>query len=291
MNLSLKGNKVYKGDSTHNGMLLKVHENAFTTGYSDLLSPDGKNKGETRFGNGVFYDLARKDNALFTGSPTYQGAFPYFAGILCRQQDIASSYPVYANKNTSFNKGLLVKEGYLNYRVALYQDADKKDLTVSAHLNSYVGYFFRVNLVDGYIGFSMTNLSDATWQVVGRVVQCNPDDESVTVHISPQYWKELVAEPAANPTITAPVSDKNSITIKAEATKGFALYYTYKKTAEAKFTKNCEGIKAHFDSASGKFVCTIKIQNLEKNTEYKIFVVGRGITGYKVDTLTKSTTN
>ena len=40
--LSMHNNAVYKGDYTHNGTLLKLHENSYTIGYSALLTPNGK---------------------------------------------------------------------------------------------------------------------------------------------------------------------------------------------------------------------------------------------------------
>ena len=45
--LSMHNEAIWKGTFDDNGMLLKIHENAYTIGYSALLSPDGNSAGKT----------------------------------------------------------------------------------------------------------------------------------------------------------------------------------------------------------------------------------------------------
>lgn len=291
MNLSLKGNKVYKGEETHNGTLLKVHDNSFTIGYSDLLTPDGKNKASIRFGNGAFYDIARQDNVIFSGKPTYAGAYPHFAGIVCRQQDIASGYPVHNDKVTSYNKGLLVKEGFITYKRAYFVGGDKDGVSLPVSLSAFVGFYLKVHKANGSIGFATKNENNDVWTVVGRIIAYNPDDASITVHVSSVYTAQFDVEPATNPTLSVVSSDNHSITIKGEATKVFTLSYSYMKSTESKYTRDFVGELAHYNAGSSKFVSTITIPHLEKNTEYKVFAIGRGVGGYAEQELTKSTTN
>ena len=103
----MRTNAVFKGDTTHNGQLLKLHENSFTQGYSDLLTPDGEKKAVVTAGNGVFYDASRKDNVVFAGSPTAKGAVGIFAGILVREPYVASNYPVHNDKIQAFQNVIL----------------------------------------------------------------------------------------------------------------------------------------------------------------------------------------
>lgn len=62
--LSMHNGAIWKGTYTNNGMLLKIHENAYTIGYSALLSPDGTSAGKVKFGDGVFYDAHQRTTRL-----------------------------------------------------------------------------------------------------------------------------------------------------------------------------------------------------------------------------------
>ena len=88
--LSMHSEAIWKGTYDDNGMLLKLHENCFTIGYSALLSPDGTSAGKVNFGDGVFYDAKQKNNKVYVGAPTVSKAVPKFAGIIAREAGIAS---------------------------------------------------------------------------------------------------------------------------------------------------------------------------------------------------------
>ena len=91
--LSMHNGAIWKGTYTNNGMLLKLHENSYTIGYSALLSPNGASAGKVKFGDGVFYDAHQKNNKVYAGAPTVASAVPKFAGIVVREAGIASGYP------------------------------------------------------------------------------------------------------------------------------------------------------------------------------------------------------
>ena len=80
--LSMHNEAIWKGTFTHNGTLLKIHENDFTIGYSALLAPDGKSVGTVKFGDGVFYNAVEKNNIVYVGAPTKDNAEAVFAGIV-----------------------------------------------------------------------------------------------------------------------------------------------------------------------------------------------------------------
>ena len=181
--LSMHNEAIWKGTYTNNGMLLKIHENAYTIGYSALLSPDGQSAGVVKFGDGVFYDAHQKDNKAYVGAPTVANAVPVFAGIMAREPAIASGYPVNNDEVASFQKGMLVKEGFIIYKKGFVGAGTSR---VSLYDNANVTYETKmyVNATNGavYFGSSKNNSDDV---LVGKVVEVNPDDKSVTVYVSP----------------------------------------------------------------------------------------------------------
>ena len=116
--LSMHNGAIWKGTYTNNGMLLKLHENSYTIGYSALLTADGSSAGKVKFGDGVFYDANQKNNKVYAGAPTVTDAVPVFAGIVVREPGIASGYPAINDEVADFQKGLLAKEGYIEYKEA-----------------------------------------------------------------------------------------------------------------------------------------------------------------------------
>ena len=80
--LSMHNGAIWKGTYTNNGMLLKLHENSYTIGYSALLSPDGASAGKVKFGDGVFYD-AHQNNKVYAGAPTVASAVTSICWYCC----------------------------------------------------------------------------------------------------------------------------------------------------------------------------------------------------------------
>lgn len=191
--LSMRGEAIWKGTYDNNGMLLKLHENCFTIGYSALLSPDGTSAGKVKFGDGVFYDAHQKNNKAYVGAPTVASAVPKFAGIITREAGIASGYPAINNEVAAFQKGLLCKEGFLEYKKAYV-------VTTAAHAslgtqksvfdNVDLSYVMVVSASDGAVYFAQTSSDkvSASDVVVGKIVAMNPDDKTVTVYVSPAIY-------------------------------------------------------------------------------------------------------
>lgn len=182
--LSMHNDAIWKGTYTHNGTLLKIHENDFTIGYSALLAPDGNSAGTVKFGDGVFYNAVEKNNKVYVGVPTASDAEAVFAGIVVREPAIASGYPALNDEISSFQKGLLVKEGYVVYKkanvggsvVELYDNA-----SIKIGVNMYVAS------ADGSVYFGTAKTTD-TDVLAGKIVEINPDDKSVTVYIAPAFY-------------------------------------------------------------------------------------------------------
>lgn len=182
--LSTHNEAIWKGTFTHNGTLLKIHENDYTIGYSALLKPNGSAGSAVKFGDGVFYNAKEKNNRVYVGSPTVSEAVPVFAGIVVREPAIASGYPALNDEVSSFQKGLLVKEGYVVYKEALVeQGGEVENLYDNAKV--VIGVAVNVKASDGTVYFGAKSGSDVT---VGKVIEINPDDKSVTVYISPAYY-------------------------------------------------------------------------------------------------------
>ena len=191
--LSMHNDAIWKGTYTNNGMLLKIHENAYTIGYSALLSPNGQSAGVVKFGDGVFYDAHQKNNRVYAGAPTVDSAVPVFAGIVVREPAIASGYPVNNNEVAAFQKGMLAKEGFIVYKeafVAGTSPSARPEAKVNTYTNVNIGYQMLVSASDGAVYFAPTATDKvaANDKVVGKVVELNPDDKSVTVYVSPAIY-------------------------------------------------------------------------------------------------------
>lgn len=188
--LSMHNGAIWKGTYTNNGMLLKLHENSYTIGYSALLTADGSSAGKVKFGDGVFYDANQKNNKVYAGAPTVTDAVPVFAGIVVREPGIASGYPAINDEVADFQKGLLAKEGYIEYKEAYVVTTashsalgTKKSVFDNVDLN----YVLMVSASNGAVYFAQTSSDkvSASDVLVGKIASMNPDDKTVTVYISP----------------------------------------------------------------------------------------------------------
>ena len=191
--LSMHNKAIWKGTFDDNGMLLKIHENAYTIGYSALLSPNGASAGKVKFGDGVFYDAHQKNNKVYAGAPTVSNAVPKFAGIMVREPAIASGYPAINNEVADYQKGMLCKEGYIEYKHSYVVTTashsalgDKK----SVFDNVDLGYVLMVSASNGSAYFAQTASDKVSGSdvVVGKIVAMNPDDKTVTVYVSPAIY-------------------------------------------------------------------------------------------------------
>ena len=191
--LSMHNGAIWKGTYTNNGMLLKLHENSYTIGYSALLSPNGASAGKVKFGDGVFYDAHQKNNKVYAGAPTVASAVPKFAGIVVREAGIASGYPAINDEVADFQKGLLAKEGYIEYKetyVVTTASHSALGTKKSVFDNVDLGYVLMVSASNGAVYFAQTSSDkvSASDVLVGKIASMNPDDKTVTVYISPAIY-------------------------------------------------------------------------------------------------------
>ena len=173
--LTLKGDPVYKGKATHNGILQKLHDNAFTTGFSTWTQATGVNP---RMGFGGWLDPATKDNVIRFVKPTNG----IFAGILARCAWISSGQPAApAELIAPYSKGLMVQEGYVNYKTGFSAaTADENQ----AYADVTVGMKLFINDANGRQRFAAEGATVAGFtEVNGKIVRLNPDDKSWTVKI------------------------------------------------------------------------------------------------------------
>lgn len=191
--LSMHNGAIWKGTYTNNGMLLKLHENSYTIGYSALLSPDGTSAGKVKFGDGVFYDAHQKNNKVYAGAPTVASAVPVFAGLVVREPAIASGYPAINDEVADFQKGMIAKEGYVEYKEAyVVTTASHSALGTKKSVfdNVDLTYVMMVSASNGAVYFAQTSSDkvSASDVVVGKIASMNPDDKTVTVYISPAIY-------------------------------------------------------------------------------------------------------
>lgn len=191
--LSMHNGAIWKGTYTNNGMLLKLHENSYTIGYSALLSPDGASAGKVKFGDGVFYDVHQKNNKVYAGAPTVSEAVPKFAGIVVREAGIASGYPAINDEVADFQKGLIAKEGYIEYKEAyVVTTTSHTELGTKKRVfdNVDLSYVLMASASNGSIYFAQTSSDKVSSSdvLVGKIVSMNPDDKTVTVYISPAIY-------------------------------------------------------------------------------------------------------
>lgn len=191
--LSMHNGAIWKGTYTNNGMLLKLHENSYTIGYSALLSPDGASAGKVKFGDGVFYDAHQKNNKVYAGAPTVSNAVPKFAGIVVREAGIASGYPAINDEVADFQKGMIAKEGFIEYKEAyVVTTASHSALGTKKSVfdNVDLGYVMMVSASNGAVYFAQTSSDKVSNSdvLVGKIVTMNPDDKTVTVYVSPAIY-------------------------------------------------------------------------------------------------------
>jgi hypothetical protein len=191
--LSMHNEAIWKGTYTNNGILLKLHENSYTIGYSALLSPNGASAGKVGFGDGVFHDAHQKNNKVYAGAPTVANAVPVFAGIVVREPAIASGYPAINDEVASFQKGMIAKEGYIEYKHAyVVTTASHSALGTKKSVfdNVDLSYVMVVSASNGAVYFAQTasDKVDNDDVVVGKIASMNPDDKTVTVYISPAIY-------------------------------------------------------------------------------------------------------
>jgi hypothetical protein len=289
--LSMHNDAIWKGDFTHNGTMLKLHENGYTIGYSALLVPAGTSAGTVKFGDGVFFDANEGNNKAYVGAPTTLGAVPVFAGIVVREPAIASGYPVLNDEISAFQKGLLCREGYIIYKhgnVCTASGAMVEDTALYGKV--YPNMCMWVNKTNGEVYFSAK--SSVYFQAgdinIGRVVEVNPDDESITVFVTPSITADTTEITSATPTVTVGTATSTEIPLTISAKTANALVVSYKKTADDDYTSFGTVIPT-LNSAGTAYEASAVIADLIASTEYTVKVEVYTAFGYLSATATGTT--
>ena len=287
--LSMHNDAIYKGDVTHNGTLLKLHDNSYTIGYSALLTPDGKSAGTVKFGDGVFLNLAKKNNNVYAGKPTEIGAIPAFGGIMVREPAIASSYPVRNDEVSGFQHGLLCREGYVVYKkgdVFLSPRVTYVDVELFDYV--YQNYCLWINRVTGNAYFSPKNTIYAGNKdiFVGRVVEINPDDRSVTVYITPATQSNTADIEGLTPRIDVNSNGITNTEIPFSVALGTVgtIQLFYKEHTVDNYTAVEGTFTSVFNEVSDNYLVDYKLTGLTKNTAYDIKAQAITACGVATDT-------
>jgi hypothetical protein len=172
--LSMLGSDRWKGGVTHNGSLLKLHDNSLTVGYSKLTPAATV---PVKFGFGAFYEAGDRDNKIYANGGGLTASV--FAGILIRQVHIATGYPAKNDQIDDHNKGLLCKQGYVVYKTGFNATTGAED---QAYANVQVGFNLHINNANGRPHFA-AGASVAGHTRAGKIVALNPDDSSWTVRV------------------------------------------------------------------------------------------------------------
>jgi hypothetical protein len=273
--LSMHSEAIYKGDYTHNGTLLKLHENSYTIGYSALLKPDASGAGTVKFGNGVFLDLSKRNNNIYAGIPTGTGAVPAFGGIMVREPAVASGYPVLNDEISGFQHGMLCREGYVIYKKGVvFLGSGSKFVDVEVFPYVFQNYCLWVRKSDGVAYFTpKSTVYETSGDIfVGRVVEINPDDRSVTVYISPAIQSNTADIAGATPTITVDSAGKTNTTIPFAVTLGTegTIKLSYKAHSSADYILIDGDFVPVYDENNSNYKLEYTLEGLTKNTAYDI---------------------
>lgn len=286
--LSMHNDAIWKGTYTHNGMLLKIHENDYTIGYSQLLKADGTAGAVVKFGDGVFLDASQNNNKAYAGAPTVLGAIPVFGGIVVREPALASGYPVKNDEVAPFQKGMLCREGFIEYKkgnVCVTSGAMIENVELFNKV--FPNFCIWVNKTNGKVYFTpkATVYYQSGDLMIGRVVATNPDDRTITVKVTPVLQADTTDIAGATPTITVSTSDITNTEIPFVSSQGiegdivvsYKLHSASDYTVLGTFTPTLNGAETAFEAS-------IKLEGLTKNTAYDIKVELYSACGMKSDT-------
>ena len=200
--LSMSGDAIWKGTFNQNGTMLKIHENAFTMGYSEIVDENG-NPTQVPFGSVVYRDVGTFDNRFLVKCPN---EYYYPAGVVVREPSIANGYPAENSELAPYQKGLLLVDGYMVFKkgrawynsetadtpvtdleeVNLYdffKDAYGRDAQIQQTSLPVMMYACPK---EGGTYFSAMGPDDKNGLVsypIGYLVSVNPDDKSITMKI------------------------------------------------------------------------------------------------------------
>lgn len=175
--LSMTKSAVLKTTAKDNGLLEKIHEGAYTFGYTKLVPATGDDGVE--FGSGAWYDASEKNNTVYAAMPTGGTTAPVLAGVFVRQPYIAAGFPARPDRIEPQNKGLICNEGRVKYKTGLAADGT----TVQTFATVQAGWGAYISNSTGKVHFAATDPSSG-YTKFGKIIRMNPDDSSFTVKVS-----------------------------------------------------------------------------------------------------------
>lgn len=174
--LSMTKSAVLKTTATDNGLLEKIHEGAYTFGYTKLVPASGD--AGVEFGSGAWYDASEKNNTVYAVKPTGD-AVPVLAGVFVRQPYIAAGFPARPDRIEPHNKGLICYEGKVKYKTGLAANGE----TVQTFADVQVGWGAYISDATGKVHFAASDPASG-YTKFGKIIRMNPDDSSFTVKVS-----------------------------------------------------------------------------------------------------------
>jgi hypothetical protein len=175
--LSMTKSAVLKTTAKDNGLLEKIHEGAYTFGYTKLVPATGEDGVE--FGSGAWYDASEKNNTVYATMPTGGTTAPVLAGVFVRQPYIAAGFPARPDRIEPQNKGLICYEGKVKYKTGLAANGT----TVQTFATVQAGWGAYISNSTGKVHFAATDPSSG-YTKFGKIIRMNPDDSSFTVKVS-----------------------------------------------------------------------------------------------------------
>lgn len=174
--LSMTKSAVLKTTAEDNGLLEKIHEGAYTFGYTKLVPASGD--AGVEFGSGAWYDASEKNNTVYAVKPSGEGKAPVLAGVFVRQPYIAAGFPARPDRIEPHNKGLICYEGKVKYKTGLTADGD-----VQTFADVQAGWGAYISDTTGKVYFAATD-PNSGYTKFGKIIRMNPDDSSFTVKVS-----------------------------------------------------------------------------------------------------------
>ncbi len=212
---------------------------------------------------------------------------------------VASGYPVLNDEISGFQHGLLCREGFVVYKKGdVLMSASPKISYEDVELFDYVyqNYCLWIAKATGKAYFSPKNTIYANSGdiFVGRVVEINPDDRSVTVYITPAIQSNTADIAGATPTITVDNDGITNTEIPFSVSLGTegTIQLFYKAHADANYTAVEGTFTPVYDEVADAYLVDYKLTGLTKNTAYDIKAQAITACGVATDTEESvSTTN
>jgi len=95
--LSMTKSAVLKTTATDNGLLEKIHEGAYTFGYTKLVPASGD--AGVEFGSGAWYDASEKNNTVYAVKPSGDRSCSCLSRCFCTAALYRCRFPCSSRQN------------------------------------------------------------------------------------------------------------------------------------------------------------------------------------------------